>query len=1186
MRRLKAILVLLSYLLVLCTAIVAILLATLDDEDYRRILVWTVEHYTDYKVSINGPFSLDLSIMPALTLADVRIEPGRKDALPVSAHLGRFRIRIDMKPLLSGVILIKELLAEDAVISFTAGDDVRSDEGAERKPGNKLDDIDIPIFESVTLRNVNVSYFDKGTDFAFDFNLRSFVIDDMQDEGPLYVKGDGALNNADFAIKGSLGSLADALDRTRPYPIDLSLNVSDFSFILSGTVDDPVEGEGLNIGVSVEEADLSNILKIAGVDIPELGRMNLAGTLIGSVEAPGISDFNVTISGGNELEFSAKGQVANLISGEGTDIVIFGLSSNRDIIRTLFPGDLHDLTGFNFEGRLFNDNENYTLEEMSLSASNEEGTTVKADGNIVFGGTIAAPEVKKADLRLDLTAQNTKPLKPFLFDWLPDTGPVTGKARLVAMDKRLALEDLNVTAGKVDTVWINAQGRLGSIPLDSKSSVSEIDISLSIESEETPLLFAGFDVSMPELDSVSAQARIHGSGDRLIFDDIAVRTTDPGGVKAWLSGNAAMEQRENKESLWRYDLDVNMTAENAVSFRRLLLATTIPDLGPVHAAAHITGTTESMSMKDFLIQVGHPGPVRFELSGNIGNVVFGKDQPLSDVDIVGSFYAEKTSSLSKYVGMPIPDLGPIEHKWRLVVRKGGYGADDVEYIIGRKEDYRLRATGSTEYVMRGTNPAMEGFDLAVEINDLDWEAILGLLGQEVPGLGKLSGSFSLSGNPDDLAVSNADLLSSSPEGLEITARGNIKNIRVKSDRPVDGIDVKLSVKAPDAAIIGLPLGREIPLTGRLEIDGRLKKNKDKASLDSEINIGKTQILLSFEKAPVNGRPRIVVKAFSSKVYLADIGIYPEVPPDSSVPVGKTMSEADSIFSEEPMPFEFLKNNELTFNLDVDEMIGRNFVIRDLDIDVSLVNGFLRISPAKLTYADGFVSVESTVDARGPEPEIMLKINGEDIDVAALLAHVHMPLVLGGHLNLAVDLQSTGSSYRKIASALTGELGMAIENGRIKQTADLMGADAIDFLTAARSLGKYQKLNCLAVVFSFKDGIGNSKVIYIDTPSVRSQGIGTVNLSEESIDIAIKPEPKKGRLGGSSPVQIKGPLGRPSIKKLPFKEAARLYGEIFVPYVFLPARALGYVWYLMKDDKDEISPCLNMESKPEAAGNIK
>ena len=47
------------------------------------------------------------------------------------------------------------------------------------------------------------------------------------------------------------------------------------------------------------------------------------------------------------------------------------------------------------------------------------------------------------------------------------------------------------------------------------------------------------------------------------------------------------------------------------------------------------------------------------------------------------------------------------------------------------------------------------------------------------------------------------------------------------------------------------------------------------------------------------------------------------------------------------------------------------------------------------------------------------------------------------------------------------------------------------------------------------------------------------------------------------------------RKLPFREAAKLYGEIFMPMVFLPARGLGYLWYLIKKDQQEESPCLHV-----------
>jgi len=124
------------------------------------------------------------------------------------------------------------------------------------------------------------------------------------------------------------------------------------------------------------------------------------------------------------------------------------------------------------------------------------------------------------------------------------------------------------------------------------------------------------------------------------------------------------------------------------------------------------------------------------------------------------------------------------------------------------------------------------------------------------------------------------------------------------------------------------------------------------------------------------------------------------------------------------------------------------------------------------------------------------------------------------------------------------------------------------------------LNCMTLRFIFDEGIGKSEVMFLDTPNVRTRGIGTIDLTSETLEIVLQPKPKKGLPGLSSAVYINGPISNPSVRKMPFKEAARLYGEIFAPYIFIPIRGLGYLWYLMKGDKDEESPCLELKPMSE------
>jgi len=268
------------------------------------------------------------------------------------------------------------------------------------------------------------------------------------------------------------------------------------------------------------------------------------------------------------------------------------------------------------------------------------------------------------------------------------------------------------------------------------------------------------------------------------------------------------------------------------------------------------------------------------------------------------------------------------------------------------------------------------------------------------------------------------------------------------------------------------------------------------------------------------------------------------------------------------------------SVDVDKLRGEGFVLNKLDFDMSLRDGKLQIAPAKVAYESGFVSIDFTIDAVGLKPQMALKVTAEDVNIGALLAHIYKYPSLKGQLNLFVDLQSAGNSPREIATVLGGEIGLAVEKGKIKRVVEFMGADAVDFLSVIRSRGEYKDLNCMALRFIFEEGIGKSEIVYIETSNMFARGGAHIDLHTETMKMVLQPKPKKGLKGTTSAVVIEGPIADPKVRKLPFREAAKLYGEIFMPVVFLPLRALGYLWYIISKDKERESPCLIMRHPTE------
>jgi hypothetical protein len=515
------------------------------------------------------------------------------------------------------------------------------------------------------------------------------------------------------------------------------------------------------------------------------------------------------------------------------------------------------------------------------------------------------------------------------------------------------------------------------------------------------------------------------------------------------------------------------------------------------------------------------------------------------------------------------DLGRISGNLSVSRDLFDLAVSDVRLTNVSSSGVNVSVLGGVEHIRVQGDMPIQGIHAEVSAKGPDLAPIKEVSGMDLPDLGPFTLHVKASDRTGAVIIENINLLTGDKEKPTLRIEGQMHDVLSR-----EKIDFSASFEAAVRPWSRKYFGHEVPEEHRLEGEAALTGTIDQFSIRGSAILGKTSIQAAVEKSGGKERPRLAATLSSPKVYLDDLGLYPDVTgeskdPDKSLPppAGRRM------FGERPLHFEKLNVRDISLNVDAREIVGKDFTLYDLDFDVTIEQGLLVLKPAGLKYADGFVSVESTIDTRHEKPVLLLKVTAEDVNTAELFAYLRFPGFIEGHLNIAADLRSAGASSREIASGLNGEFGIAVENGRIRRVADVLGADAIDFVTAVYMRGEYQRLNCLALKFLFDEGIGTSEIMYSDTPEVRSLGTGTVNLREESIDIVIQPRPKKGQIGGSSPVTIKGPLSRPSVTKLPYIEAARLTGEILLPYVFLPARALGYTWYLMNDDRDEESPCL-------------
>ena len=129
MRWIKYTLLFFGGFVALCLVLVAIVLVTFDNDDYRRLVTSSVRFFTGQSVTIEGPFALELSAEPSLSAEAIRFDPGVDGSPPPVTTIGKLHIQIALTPLLRGVLLIRKLLTEDVVMGVTMEEEAEPELG-------------------------------------------------------------------------------------------------------------------------------------------------------------------------------------------------------------------------------------------------------------------------------------------------------------------------------------------------------------------------------------------------------------------------------------------------------------------------------------------------------------------------------------------------------------------------------------------------------------------------------------------------------------------------------------------------------------------------------------------------------------------------------------------------------------------------------------------------------------------------------------------------------------------------------------------------------------------------------------------------------------------------------------------------------------------------------------------------
>lgn len=366
-------------------------------------------------------------------------------------------------------------------------------------------------------------------------------------------------------------------------------------------------------------------------------------------------------------------------------------------------------------------------------------------------------------------------------------------------------------------------------------------------------------------------------------------------------------------------------------------------------------------------------------------------------------------------------------------------------------------------------------------------------------------------------------------GAELKVTGNVAH-------PLSGSGMALAIdlSAPGLGKLGrllqMPPAMDLPL----HLTATLKDDKDgfdlpnlQASLGTSDISGNVRLALQHPRLHMDASLRS--KRFSLKELL------PTEAPEAGKP--------DRIFPSTPLELHWLTGFDADVDWKVEQFSLSDVELADVDANLSLDHGALKLAPFTARLAGGDVQMKMLLHAEKTPPEIDIALTGRHIDSGQLLSMMEPEAgngqeatIEGASLDADVKLTGSGISVADLLAHSNGRIKLRMGPGRIKGDAlNMIGGDMLTTLADKLSSSDEPstQLQCGVVHFRVDNGMMISdNGIAFETKRTNLLSQGKIDLHDESIDLSIGTQAREG-IGVNlssmvNVVRLGGTLAKPAI----------------------------------------------------------
>ncbi|SEM99520.1 AsmA family protein [Nitrosomonas marina] len=352
-----------------------------------------------------------------------------------------------------------------------------------------------------------------------------------------------------------------------------------------------------------------------------------------------------------------------------------------------------------------------------------------------------------------------------------------------------------------------------------------------------------------------------------------------------------------------------------------------------------------------------------------------------------------------------------------------------------------------------------------------------------------------------------------------------------------GMDVYFEIHGPNPSRVSDIIGFPMPDLPPFRLKGEISRNGDIWKFtDFDGRVGDSDLTGNIDVDL--GQSPIYIKADlrSQKLDLDDLGPLIGIAPETGE--GETVSAAQrkearkeekspTVLPKDEIDFEALKQVNADIHLR-GKRVESGLPVDDLIMKVHIDGGRLTLAPLNFGVASGNLRLHIELDASQNPVTSKIETEIRRVRLFEILKYFDIADESAGLVGGRAVFWFNGNSIAQMLAAADGGLLMLMTGGQFDGLLiEIAGLDIGESLVALFGDQTETDINCAFIDLPTENGLMKMETLVVDTKDTVFLGKGTIDLSDETLDLVIDPNPKDLSLfSARAPLHIGGRFSSP------------------------------------------------------------